>query len=70
MILFIDKVDTESKQQLEDVEETLLTNLKCQVVMNHNGHLDILPKLIEIICVLRGLTTLYLADLLRSELRV
>ncbi|XP_052817836.1 ecdysone-inducible protein E75-like isoform X2 [Mya arenaria] len=41
-------------------EQSLLLALKYQIVMNHNRHIEILPHVIEILCILRGLSEVHL----------
>ncbi|XP_053378998.1 uncharacterized protein LOC123528178 [Mercenaria mercenaria] len=59
--------DTADCKKLEWLEESLLSALKYQLVLNHTKHLGFLPQIIEFICCLRGLTIQYLDDILRFK---
>lgn len=49
---------------MNETEDCLLMALKCQLLMNHGRHINILPSVIEVLCVIRGLTTVYYDELM------
>lgn len=72
MVLFCaDREDLKCSDVLEKMEIELYLALKCQFLLNHTDSTsNLFPKIVEIICSIRAITTLYMDDIMNSKVEV
>lgn len=66
-----DREDLKCSDVLEKMEIELYLALKCQFLLNHTDSTsNLFPKIVEIICSIRAITTLYMDDIMNSKVEV
>ncbi|XP_061184678.1 ecdysone-inducible protein E75-like [Saccostrea echinata] len=72
MLLFCaDREDLKCSEVLEKMEIELYLALKCQFLLNHTDKTsNLFPKIVEIICSIRAISTLYMDDIMNSKVEV
>jgi hypothetical protein len=70
-MLISDREDLKCSEVLEKMEIELCLALRCQFLLNHTDTTsNLFPKIVEIICSIRAISTIYMEDIMNSKIEV